>query len=122
MAPALAPAGSLIAGAAGAGHPARPGAPRPPEILPVARRVVLVALAAHPTLWPTAARQVARAAPPGWWRRPPFLPLPDREYLRFRFETQYGAALPEAGVLAADLVRYLAWVRTGGTERFPAAR
>ena len=46
-------------------------------------------------LWATALRQGVRMCPPGWWRRPPFLPLPDREYLRFRLETQYGSGGPD---------------------------
>jgi hypothetical protein len=60
----------------------------------------------RPQLWVTAVRQAHRLAPGRWWRRPPFLPVPDREYLRFRLETQYGAD----GVPApADLVTYLEW-------------
>lgn len=44
----------------------------------------------------------------GWWHRPPFLPLPERSYLAFRLETQYGAAgAPARG----DLVAYLEWCR-----------
>lgn len=70
----------------------------------------LGALVRRPGLWPTAAGQAARLARPRWWRRAPFLPLPDREYLRFRIEAQYGtagAAEPE------DLVTYLEWCRDG---------
>ena len=61
----------------------------------------------EPRLWPTAARQVARLAVPGWWRRPPFLPLPDRDYLVFRLQTMYGDATrtPEA----VDLLTWLRW-------------
>jgi len=66
-------------------------------------------LVAHPTLWPTAARQVARMVAPRWWRRPPFLPLPDPAYVRFRLETQYGGA---ASVDPDDLIAYLEWCRT----------
>jgi len=29
-------------------------------------------------------------APNGWWKKPPFLPLPDREYWHFRLETANG--------------------------------
>jgi len=68
------------------------------------------ALAREPHLWPTAVGQAGRLAPPGWWKRAPFLPLPDPEYVRFRLDTQYGAAGdpdPE------DLVVYLRWCRTG---------
>ncbi len=75
-----------------------------------ARGTLLVV--ARPGLWGTALRQAGRLARPRWWARPPFLPVPDPEYLRFRLETQYGAG----GVPAADdLVTYLEWCRA--TER-----
>ena len=54
---------------------------------------VAVAVGARPGLWPTAVRQTGRLARRGWWRRPPFLPLPGADYLRFRMETQYGDEL-----------------------------
>ncbi|MCU1401107.1 MAG: hypothetical protein JWN62_4216 [Acidimicrobiales bacterium] len=70
---------------------------------------VALALAARPGLWPTARRQMRRTAAPGWFKRPPFLPLPSGEYLRFRLVTQYGDALhrPEP----ADVINYLSWCR-----------
>jgi hypothetical protein len=72
-----------------------------------------LAVLRRPELWGTAIRQSLRLARRGWWRRPPFLPLPDPAYLRFRLETQYGSDHePEA----ADVVTYLHWCR-----RFPAA-
>ena len=44
-----------------------------------------------------------------WWRRPPFLPLPDRTYMRWRMHTAYGDddAVPPAD----DVVRYAKWSR-----------
>jgi len=47
--------------------------------------------------------------PRGWWRRPPYLPRPSKEYLGFRMLTQYGDAAhaPEP----ADVVNYLRWCR-----------
>ena len=63
---------------------------------------------AVPRLWPTALRQAGRLARPGWWARPPFLPVPDADYLRFRFETQYG---PDGRPDPHDLVTYLEWCR-----------
>jgi hypothetical protein len=65
-------------------------------------------IVARPGLWPTALRQAMRLARPRWWRRPPFFPTPDRAYLRFRLETQYGS---DGRVVAGDLVRYLEWCR-----------
>jgi hypothetical protein len=64
---------------------------------------------ARPALWPTALRQAGRLARPRWWARVPFLPVPDRDYLRFRFETQYGAS---GRADPHDLVAYLEWCRS----------
>jgi len=81
--------------------------------------VIRVALAVigRPSLWPTAVRQARRTAPPGWWRRAPFLPVPSGDYLRFRMVTQYGEA--ERPPDPADVLDYLAWCRdwdrTAGT-------
>lgn len=69
------------------------------------------AVARHPGLWATAASQAFRLAAPGWWRRTPFLPLPDPDYLRFRLETQYGS---DADPEPADVVTYLHWCRQFG--------
>ncbi len=68
----------------------------------------VAAVVAHPSLWPTALRQAARASRPRWWRRPPYLPIPDPDYLRFRLETQYGVD----GVRdPKDVLVYLRWCR-----------
>lgn len=68
------------------------------------------ALAREPSLWPTVVGQARRLARPGWWRRAPYLPLPDADYVRFRLDTQYGATgEPDP----SDLVVYLRWCRTG---------
>src|SRR5262249_6507597 len=48
------------------------------------------AVLGKPSLWPTAVHQVRVLAPRGWWRRRPWLPVPDPDYLRFRLVTQYG--------------------------------
>jgi hypothetical protein len=69
-----------------------------------------VAVARRPRLWATAVRQLARLRPTDWWRRAPFLPVPDPAYLRFRLVTAYGdgSRPPEVG----DVVTYLEWCRT----------
>jgi hypothetical protein len=71
-----------------------------------ARRSLVLVLA-RPYLWLTALRQAVRLARPNWWRRPPYLPVPDSDYLHFRLETQYGTAEPQP----RDLVTYLEWCR-----------
>jgi hypothetical protein len=45
----------------------------------------------------------------GWWRRFPFLPIPPREYMRWRMFTAYGdeAAVPPAD----DVVSFARWRR-----------
>jgi hypothetical protein len=45
-----------------------------------------------------------------WWTRAPFLPLPDRPYLRWRMYTAYGDehAVPPID----DVVRFARWRRT----------
>jgi hypothetical protein len=68
---------------------------------------VVGAVARHPRLWPVALRQWRRMTPAGWWRRAPFLPVPSRDYLRFRLLTQYGDA--DARASGADVVNYLRW-------------
>jgi len=42
-----------------------------------------------------------------WYRRPPFLPVPPRSYIRWRMETAYG----DANAMPSDdeLERYLRW-------------
>ncbi|NNE72329.1 MAG: hypothetical protein HKN26_01560 [Acidimicrobiales bacterium] len=68
-----------------------------------------MAVLRRPDLWFTAVRQVGRLAPSGWWRRPPFVPVPDAEYLRFRLQTAYGDA--DRDPEPADVVTYLQWCR-----------
>jgi hypothetical protein len=45
----------------------------------------------------------------GWLRRPPFLPLPSPEYLRWRMYTAYGDEL--AVPPADDVIRFAQWRR-----------
>jgi hypothetical protein len=48
----------------------------------------------------------------GWYRRPPFLPLPPADYMAWRLETAFGdrSAVPSDG----ELSRYLRWTRRMG--------
>jgi hypothetical protein len=63
----------------------------------------------HPALTPALLTVAWRFRRRDWYRRPPFLPLPDREYLRWRMHTAYGdsAAVPPA----RDIERYALWAR-----------
>jgi hypothetical protein len=67
------------------------------------------AVAPRPTLWPAAVATVMATARRGWWRRPPFVPVPSADYVAFRMLTQYGD--PDAVPPADDVVRYLEWSR-----------
>jgi hypothetical protein len=69
------------------------------------------ALAKHAVLRPALAVDLLRVSwrfrARGWWHRPPFLPIPDRTYLRWRMHTAYGEydAIPSA----EDVIRYARW-------------
>lgn len=78
------------------------------------------AVGRRPRLWPTALVQARRLAPDGWWRRPPFLPLPDRAWLAFRLKTAYGDGrrVPPPG----DVVAWLSWCRTWDHLSYPRHR
>jgi hypothetical protein len=43
----------------------------------------------------------------GWWRRFPWLPLPSRDYVRWRMHTAYGD--DDIVPPASDVVRYARW-------------
>lgn len=80
---------------------------------------VVAAVLVRPGLWLTALVQVHRLAPRGWWRRPPFLPLPPADYSEFRMVTQYGGKyLADGGrAVPSDVVDYLAWCRDWNRRR-----
>ncbi|MGI8661645.1 MAG: hypothetical protein ACR2LQ_00340 [Acidimicrobiales bacterium] len=82
------------------------------------RPKVIVAVARHPSLWVTAVVQGLRLVPRRWWARSPFLPVPDRAYLRFRLETQYGGA-GELGPDPADVITWLMWCKQADETRRP---
>lgn len=69
----------------------------------------MLAVLARPSLWAVALRQARVLARPGWWRRRPFLPLPDDAYMRFRMQTAYGAE--RAAPTGDDLITYLRWCK-----------
>jgi hypothetical protein len=71
----------------------------------------VVAVLRRPDLWSTGVRQSLRLAEPGWWRRPPHLPVPSGAYLRFRMVTAYGGAGSVEDATGRDLVTYLEWCK-----------
>jgi hypothetical protein len=71
-----------------------------PAVLAVLRR---------PRLWPAGVRACLTHLPTGWYRRPPFLPVPDRAWIRFRLQTAYGD--PTHAPEPADVVTWLEWSR-----------
>jgi hypothetical protein len=42
-----------------------------------------------------------------WYRRPPFVPLPPRSYMRWRLDTAYGN--PDAEPTIDEIERYFVW-------------
>jgi hypothetical protein len=70
-----------------------------------------LALAVRGIVSPSLARDLLRVAwrfrARRWFTRPPFLPLPAREYVRWRMFTAYGdsSAVPSA----EEVVRYARW-------------
>lgn len=69
----------------------------------------ILAVVVRPSLWMTALGAATALAPDGWWRRYPFLPLPDPTTLRWRLTTAYGS--PERSIDPDDLIAYLQWRR-----------
>lgn len=69
-----------------------------------------VALARRPDLWRTAFRVARVHVPERWWSQKPFLPIPDRGWLGFRYETAFADidGRPEPD----QLIEYLEWCRS----------
>ncbi|HEY6428896.1 MAG TPA: hypothetical protein VIX84_16860 [Acidimicrobiales bacterium] len=71
----------------------------------------------HPSLWWAAAAALSRLARRGWWRRPPFLPLPGAEYWRFRLMTAYGGEGDGDALTPSDVLAYLRWCQRARPRR-----
>ncbi len=78
-------------------------------------RGALAAVARRPDLWGVALVSAWRLVPRAWWRRRPFLPLPDAGWLAFRLETAYGTS--RGALPPGDLVAYLVWCRREAARR-----
>ncbi len=75
---------------------------RGPNFWSLAGRLVL-----RPRLYVAGLRTAWRLRRRRWYARPPFLPLPPREYLDWRLHTAYGdeGAAPQS----EQVVRYVRW-------------
>lgn len=63
----------------------------------------------HPMLAPIIVRAAWRLRATQWWRRAPFLPLPDRAYWNFRLVTANGSTNRSLSV--DDVVSFAKWSR-----------
>lgn len=81
---------------------------------------ILGAAVRRPVILLSMLRAASRFRARGWWKRPPFLPLPPREYLEWRFHTAYGddGRAPTAG----EVERYLAWANRMHASRARTVR
>lgn len=61
----------------------------------------------EPTLATALVRVAWRFRRRRWFRKPPFLPVPDRTYLRWRMLTAYGD--PDAVPSPDEIARYARW-------------
>ena len=51
-----------------------------------------------------------RIIPADWYKRFPFLPVPPRKYLSWRFQTAYGNRRPQLMTLLRDIWRFGGWL------------
>lgn len=70
---------------------------------------IVLGIAARPRYWWVGFRVARRMVPTRWWTQRPYLPLPRRDYVQFRLETQYGGGAPRASL--PDVLKYLRWVQ-----------
>jgi hypothetical protein len=93
--------------------PPAAGDPPRPERHPRSWAALLAGLTARALVNPRLAADLLRTAwafrRRGWQARPPFLPLPDRTYLRWRMYTAYGDE--EAIPPVEHVVRFARWRR-----------
>mgnify|MGYP001552310951 FL=1 len=61
----------------------------------------------HPSLAVDLARVSWRFRNRRWYLKPPFLPVPDRDYVRWRMDTADGS--PDAIPSVSDAERYVRW-------------
>ncbi len=70
---------------------------------------LLGTVAVRPRLWGEGTRTLLAVAPLRWWRKRPFLPVPDQSYASWRLATAHGdASIP---LSSDELISYLEWRR-----------
>ena len=89
--------------------------PSVPAARPTNWSRLVLALAGRSLLSPSLAVALVRVAwrfrKRGWYATPPFLPLPPRDYVRWRMYTAYGDY--DAIAPAEDVERYARWAVRG---------
>lgn len=68
-----------------------------------------MAVGRRPDLWGEGVRAMFAVAAHRWWRRTPYLPLPDERYTAWRLATAHGA--PGTRMEPDELIAYLEWRR-----------
>lgn len=70
---------------------------------------VLTAVLKHPALALPAIIQAKLLVPNNWIKKYPFLPLPDKKWIRFRMETAYGDPnyIPDHD----EIAQFLGWTK-----------
>lgn len=81
---------------------------------------ILGRAARRPRLLVSMARAAWRFRARSWWRRPPFLPVPPREYVEWRIHTAYGDEGREPTV--TELQRYIEWANRMHRSRHAGTR
>jgi hypothetical protein len=79
--------------------------------------VVFLAVAPRPSLWGAGVAALVRLSRRGWWRRPPFLPVPGEAYWNFRLVTAFGGSGEKAVLARHDVVAYLRWCQRTAPRR-----
>lgn len=70
---------------------------------------IVFGIAIRPRYWFVGLRVARRMVPTRWWAKRPFMPIPRKDYVDFRLETQYGGLFPQATL--PDVLKYLHWVQ-----------
>ena len=85
----------------------RPRDARQGSVLGPVLRIAAVVLV-RPHLWIAGLRAGFHLAPRRWWARPPFLPVPDRNYWHFRMVTMFGGD-GDGSLTTGQIVDYMKW-------------